>query len=63
MDSCSPHMLGLKNFTKSVHDKGYLQSQVDHTMFHKHEGGKVTILIVYVDDIIVTRNNLNEIRI
>ena len=32
-------------------------------MFHKHEGGKVTILIVYVDDIIVTRNNLNEIRI
>lgn len=30
-------------------------------MFYKHEGGMVTILIVYVDDIIVTRNNLTEI--
>lgn len=30
-------------------------------MFYKHEGGMVTILIVYVDDIIVTGNNLTEI--
>ena len=31
-------------------------------MFHKHEGGKVTILIVYVNSIFVTRKNLAEIR-
>ena len=31
-------------------------------MFHKHEGCKVTILNIYVDDIMVTRNELAEIR-
>ncbi|RDX91925.1 putative mitochondrial protein, partial [Mucuna pruriens] len=35
---------------------GYKQSQGDHTFFFKHpQGGKLIILLVYVDDIIVTR--------
>ena len=34
---------------------GYWQSRGDHTLFIKNStGGKVTALIVYVDDIIVT---------
>ena len=37
---------------------GYKQSQGDHTLFIKHSDlGRVTVLLVYVDDIIVTRNN------
>lgn len=33
---------------------GYKQSGADYTLFIKRQGGKVTILIVYVDDIVVT---------
>ena len=37
---------------------GYKQSQGDHTLFIKHSAiGRVIVLLVYVDDIIVTKNN------
>ncbi|KAH9753027.1 protein kinase domain-containing protein [Citrus sinensis] len=50
-------------FTKSVHSFGYLQSQADHTMFFKHfTDGSVVILIVYVDDIILTGSNVIEME-
>ena len=42
---------------------GYNQSQGDHTMFFKHsKEGKRAILIVYVDDIILTRDDIAEIE-
>jgi hypothetical protein len=42
-------------FTKAMVCLGYKQSQGDHTLFFKHsQGGKLTVLLVYVDDIIVT---------
>ena len=42
---------------------GYSQGQSDHTMFYRHlNGGGVIILIVYVDDIIITRSNEAEIQ-
>ena len=38
---------------------GYKQSQADHTLFVKHSAsGGVTTLLVYVDDIVVTGNDL-----
>ena len=41
-----------ERFGRAVKNHGYHQSQADHTMFYKHsEGGKLVILIVYVDDI------------
>ncbi|KAI9169035.1 hypothetical protein LWI28_005826 [Acer negundo] len=41
-------------FTKVVKKCKFIQCQTDHTMFVKHSiGGKITILIVYVDDIIL----------
>lgn len=41
---------------------GLIQSQADHTMFYKHSReGKVAILIVYMDDIIITRDDCDEI--
>ncbi|XP_020417932.1 uncharacterized protein LOC109948654 [Prunus persica] len=43
----------MKNF-------GHTQSNSDHTMFLKRDEGKLTILIVYVDDIIVTGNDAEE---
>lgn len=40
---------------------GYKQSQGDHTLFFKHlQRGKLIVLLVYVDDIIVTGNDLVE---
>jgi hypothetical protein len=32
---------------------GYKQSNADHTMFYKRNMSKLTILIVYVDEIII----------
>ena len=38
---------------------GYKQGQADHHLFIKHTArGRKVILIVYVDDIIVTRDDL-----
>ncbi|GMI89878.1 hypothetical protein HRI_002657100 [Hibiscus trionum] len=45
-------------FAKVMLGQGFKQSQGDHTLFVKHSSsGGVTILLVYVDDIIVTGND------
>ncbi|WJZ83066.1 hypothetical protein VitviT2T_002777 [Vitis vinifera] len=40
-------------FTKSMRAFGYRQSNSDHTLFLKKQHGKITALIVYVDDMVV----------
>ena len=41
---------------------GYHQIQADHTLFIKYSTqGKITALIVYVDDIVLTGNDMTEI--
>jgi len=47
-------------FTKSMRAFGYRQSNWDHTLFLKHRDEKVTTLIVYVDDMVVTGNDPAE---
>jgi len=48
-------------FSKAMRHMGYLQSRGDHTLFFNYSsGGWVTTLLVYVDDIIVTRNDFEE---
>ncbi|KAJ7978776.1 Retrovirus-related Pol polyprotein from transposon TNT 1-94 [Quillaja saponaria] len=47
-------------FQKAMLSFGYQQSNADHTMFVKHCHGRITILIVYVDDIVVTSDNLQR---
>ena len=50
-------------FSKTMLSAGYAQSEGDHTLFIKHgKEGKVAILIVYVDDIVVTGNDVAEIQ-
>ena len=48
-------------FVKAIKRQGYTQAQADHTLFFKHKVGKVTILIVYVEDIIITGDDIEEI--
>jgi len=40
---------------------GFKQSNSDHTLFIKHRLSKVTVLIVYVDDMIITGDDEEEI--
>ena len=49
-------------FTKSIQQHGFKQAQADHTLLYKLLGKKITILIVYIDDIIVTGNDVGEIE-
>ena len=41
---------------------GYKQSNSDHTLFIKHKEGKVTALIVYVDDMVLTGDDPCEMK-
>lgn len=48
-------------FSKVLKTFGYVQGQTDNTLFIKHtENNKITILILYVDDIIVTGYDSKE---
>ena len=55
----SPHAW-FNRFSKSLHYQGYTQANLDHMLFYKHKNEKVTILTVYVDDIILTSNDKGE---
>ena len=52
-----------ERFWKVVKNSGYCQSQADHTVFYKHsKDGKIAILIVYVDDIVLTGSDKEELE-
>jgi hypothetical protein len=40
---------------------GYKQCNGDHTVFYRHSGRKISVLAVYVDDIIITGDDEREI--
>ena len=47
-----------ERFTKAMRQLRYKQSQGDHILFINHSGeGKITTLLVYVDNIIITKND------
>ena len=51
-----------ERFWKVVQNSGYCQSQADHTVFYKHsKDGKIAILIVYVDDIVLTGSDKEDL--
>lgn len=57
MDS-SNHQAWFNIFTRVMLAMIFKQSQENHTLFIKHSSfAKVTVLLVYVDDIIVIRDN------
>ncbi|GKA15748.1 putative RNA-directed DNA polymerase [Tanacetum coccineum] len=49
-------------FSKFMKGIGYKQSDADHTLFVKNNEGKVTALIVYVDDMVVTGDDEDEMN-
>ena len=52
-----------ERFGKVIKLQGYIQSQADLTMFQKHlREGKIVVLIVYADDIILTGDDSLELE-
>jgi hypothetical protein len=49
-------------FKRVVCGMGYGQCNGDHTVFYRHSDRKITILAVYVDDIIITGDDQEEIK-
>ena len=49
-------------FSTTMKEFGYKQSNSYHTLFIKHKEGKVTTLIVYVDDMVLTGDDPCEIK-
>ena len=47
-------------FTSLMKAFEYQQSSFDHTLFIKYKDGKLIALIIYVNDMIVTRNDVDE---
>ncbi|KAK1609557.1 hypothetical protein QYE76_033230 [Lolium multiflorum] len=48
-------------FRRAVCAMGYRQCNGDHTVFYRHSNQRITILAVYVDDIIITGDDEAEI--
>jgi hypothetical protein len=63
-------LYGLKQSPRAWFDRikrvvcgmGYGQYNGDHTVFYRHSNRKITILVVFVDDIIITRYDQEEIK-
>ncbi|KAE8672566.1 G patch domain-containing protein TGH [Hibiscus syriacus] len=56
-------MAWFDRFAKAMTQNGFKQSQADHTLFRKITlSGKITLLIVYVDDMIITGSDIEEIE-
>ena len=49
-------------FCQAMFKHGFQQSHSDHTLFTKRRGNKVTCLIIYVDDMIITGDDVEEIQ-
>ena len=50
-------------FTEAMKKYDYSQSNADHTLFIKRKGEKITCLLIYVDDMIITGNDSEEIEV
>ncbi|GKE14421.1 ribonuclease H-like domain-containing protein [Tanacetum coccineum] len=48
--------------TEALIETGLQQSRHDHSLYTKESGGSFIDLLVYVDDIVLTGNNINEIN-
>ncbi|XP_070043924.1 retrovirus-related Pol polyprotein from transposon RE1 isoform X2 [Nicotiana tomentosiformis] len=48
--------------TESLHSRGFKHSASDYSLFYKKQGTSAVFVAVYVDDVIITGTNLEEIK-
>lgn len=51
-----------QNFTTSLQRLGFRQSRADHSLFLLKEKGTFIAALIYVDDVVITGNDLNKIQ-
>jgi len=49
-------------FSDTIQQAGYQQSKADYSLFTKAQDTSFTAVLIYVDDILLTRNNLQEME-
>jgi hypothetical protein len=49
-------------FSEAIKTAGFSQSHLDHSLFVQEKGSTLTIVLIYVDDIIITGNNDSAIQ-
>ena len=52
---------GLEDLLASMKKFDYKQSNSDHTLFLRKKDDRITCLVIYVDDVVITRNDSEEI--
>ena len=50
-------------FSTSIQSAGFIQSKADYSLFTCKKGKSFTALLIYVDDILITGNDLNAINV
>lgn len=53
---------GIENLCNSLVSFGFHQSANDYSLFVRKENNSIIVLLVYVDDIIINDNNLDELK-
>lgn len=53
---------GLPNYFMNYNFWGMYQYKSDYSLFVKHNGDRITVVVVYVDDIFVTGNGSSSIN-
>ncbi|KAI5341073.1 hypothetical protein L3X38_020347 [Prunus dulcis] len=51
-----------REFSSSIRTIGFCQSKADYSMFTEVKGTSLTIILLYVDDMVITGNNEAEIK-
>ncbi|GJR58570.1 putative RNA-directed DNA polymerase [Tanacetum coccineum] len=49
-------------FTTFLRSLNFIQSKADHSLFIYEAGSIMVVVLIYVDDVIITRNNLTKIQ-
>lgn len=48
--------------SRSMKEYSFKQTPKNHSLFYKRNGGDITLLLIYIDDMIVTCSNASEIE-